>query len=990
MALLTTVYKSPSAVHVFSFSADDPHLFPNVPPALPTVIRTQVDLYGWSIEALSPTTTLITLLEQSDPKGWSNKASIPQQMIATVAGMGEFAIKCGGPPVATRLAGAKATQVKYDHERGQFRIEYAGSASRRAGAGTASSGVDADGSERGLSEGVSQMPLVECELRCDVDVWGPSLDIVVDPPPQSVSALRRHRLSAAGGGLWLTITHDAVFAAEERILAIVRRGPGREKGVVMVNGARVAIDVEELQEAEVKLLAKQKRSKPVRIPLDQPPVLGVIRRRRAEWDADAVGSAPEAGSTPSTPNLKGSSPRFSSPLTKFITMAMESATSTTQQAVAAMSPPTSVVDSIPSSAMKPPMAYALDTLSFMHDLYSRPSSEGWTLVSDKGFPVHRKLCPEISPSIPVHKGEKVIECVSAEEVAAVLTSYGCRKQWDDRFDSATILQAFGAECHTAFVVSKGGFPFRDRGFYLASLTARSSAGDDRRPAIFVVSASFGAESAAAFRAGAYNPYALPVGRMLLDGWLLETVDPYGTENFAIPSTRCTRLSAVDYAGALPAAVNSMINAALPRTLLAVEAYIKTLAALPITRLPPAGLVLSDKRSEGVSAKAAWTLRRRDQQRTLVMTSYTPETRTYRSVVVVTLPGTPLGSDKDDVTPRPSRIALSPARADSTERKRKDSVSALPSSPRASTFGSSRPGPDPAASPRDRSNSRTARTASSAFTLRGEVRPPADLVVAELVLDAKLYADGCQVTVAATARDPKRKFVSLGPSSGSAASGGPADAAALPLAYTLHTLPSSPLHSSGLNADRPTRHLLRATLPTAQFLRATLQDPLTGEVRTAPPKPQWYLDLQESGAVVDVLVEPTADAVGKSSAEAAGKGKKGGMRFTVGGVVVPVASENDALAGLGRDELTDDRVSKMSVLLRFAHLFAVCLSTAHAFLTFIALTGVTRVVTSCLPTWRKLSGWRIICLTRRLLCSPRRARKPQMHKRRHPLPPAKRP
>ena len=65
---------------MFSFSADDPHLFNNFPQVDPNVIRTQVDLQGWAIESLSPTTTLLTLLEQSDPKGWTNKTSIPQQV----------------------------------------------------------------------------------------------------------------------------------------------------------------------------------------------------------------------------------------------------------------------------------------------------------------------------------------------------------------------------------------------------------------------------------------------------------------------------------------------------------------------------------------------------------------------------------------------------------------------------------------------------------------------------------------------------------------------------------------------------------------------------------------------------------------------------------------------------------------------------------------------------------------------------------------------
>ncbi|KAG1799546.1 hypothetical protein EV424DRAFT_453409 [Suillus variegatus] len=118
-------------------------------------------------------------------------------------------------------------------------------------------------------------------------------------------ALRRHRLSAGGGGLWLTLTHDALFAADERLLAIVRRGPmgsGKDKGVVMVNGTRVTVDVEELPEQEIKALAKRKHIKPIRIPLDQPPVVGVIRRQRAEWDADS-----------DVPNSSNSTPRNVSP-----------------------------------------------------------------------------------------------------------------------------------------------------------------------------------------------------------------------------------------------------------------------------------------------------------------------------------------------------------------------------------------------------------------------------------------------------------------------------------------------------------------------------------------------------------------------------------------------------------------------------------------------------------------------------------------------------
>ncbi|KAG9087573.1 hypothetical protein FS749_002834 [Ceratobasidium sp. UAMH 11750] len=66
--LLKTSYKSPTAAHVFSFSTTDTTLFPALPPPELPTIRTHVDLHGFAIEALSPTTTLLTLLERSRAK----------------------------------------------------------------------------------------------------------------------------------------------------------------------------------------------------------------------------------------------------------------------------------------------------------------------------------------------------------------------------------------------------------------------------------------------------------------------------------------------------------------------------------------------------------------------------------------------------------------------------------------------------------------------------------------------------------------------------------------------------------------------------------------------------------------------------------------------------------------------------------------------------------------------------------------------------------
>ena len=897
--VLKTAYKSPATIHVFSFSADDPNLFPMIPPVEPNVIRTQVDLQGWAIEALSPTTTLVTLLEQSDPKGWSNKGSIPQQMISSVAGVGEFVIKCGGSPVVTRLEGAKANDMRYDHDRGSLRIEYEGSPSRTSSANT-----------DGNNEPPSPTPMVECELRCDLDTWATSLDIVIDPPPQAIIALRRHRLSSAGGGLWLTITHDAVHAGDERLQAIVRRSPqgaAKEKGLVMVNGARVDVDVEELPEKEVKNLAKQKRIKPTRIPLDQPPVLGVIRRRKAEWDADESNATDNDSASPNTANLEQlstSAPAFATAFTKYWSYAIEQATVTTQQAVAAVTPAIAAGADATPSASRPPMQYALEALAYLQSLHTRPAGDGWTLVAGSGFPVYRKVEPEISAVIPIHRAEKVIEGVSADEIANILASYESRKLWDTRFDSAQVFESFGSLSHTAFAVHRTGFPFRDRGFFLANLLARANlprrpSGDsehagDNRTALFLVSASFSPESAASFAQTKYNPQQLPIGRVFVDGWILETLDPYGSENYAIPSTKCVRVVAVDYAGSIPAAVNSNVNASIPRSIIQLESYLKGISPPPFTRIPPSGLLISS-RTASDSNENAWAIRRRDRNHTLVASKFTPLERSYRSTVLLDVSRKRSDSptpNANDRTPRPSTITARPQTPTRSDVATSGSDAEAPS-----TFTPRSP---PATR---RSDSRDLRSPSnSMFTVRGEVKYPTDLLVGELVVDTKLYQGGYTVSIR-SGIDKDRQSLSL-PSPNEEET----SVSSLPITVAAFTMPLSPLLSSGLNTDRPPCHLLRLTLPTAQYQMTTIQDPLTGETRSAPPKPQWVLDLEDGQAVVSVEVKPAA----LGSAD-----KKGKLdNIIVDGNDIAVLSEKESLTSIGRDELLDGRMSKMDLLVRY--------------------------------------------------------------------------
>ncbi|THH06236.1 hypothetical protein EW145_g4220, partial [Phellinidium pouzarii] len=802
----------------------------------------------------------------------------------------------------------RALSQKYDHERGMFRVEYEAAIDRRASAGDSmapthgrQNSVDSTQMQGGKGSMIvpqksenSTSASVECELHCDIDTWATSLDIVIDPPPQSISCLRRHRLSAGGGGLWLTVGHDIAFNSDERLLAIVRRAPftaGKEKGVVMVNGKRIAVDVEELPEAEVKSLVKQKRIKPVRIPLDQPPVLGVIRKRRSEWGMNCVPgeSSTEAGSsslkkrTPASQAAASvpSIPKISSPLSNFFTIAMEQVSSTTLQAVAAFSPPVLPMSYVAFPPGKKPIHFALDALAFAQAYHNGSFRDSWMPVADKGLAIQRRLSPEISPAVPVYRGEKVIEGVAAEEVASVIFSYDCRRQWDDRFDSVRVFEEYGADCHTAFLVWKGGFPFRDRGFYLASLLAREdkhaavdnsglNAGGAQSPssvlgAIYCVSASFNPDSATSFAPAKYNPYVFPVGRVFIDAWIIETLDPYTAENHAIPSTKCTRLVAVDYAGSAPIAFNSMINSSLPRSVLAVEAYMKGVSPFPEMRIPAAGFLLAGDGTAADIGEDAWTYRQHDSGGTALLNSKLMLSgKLFSANVLVSLdtaladsPASLFSEDgeRDYSTPQStprinkSGLASRPSSPETIRRPRGDSTFSSSPTRRHRRISSASPIVTPSSSLALRSKSREPiRTSASVFSIARDAKGhvPTDFVVAEVIVDLRSYPEGYEVQLASRI-EPKGD-------------------------------PARPVFLTRIAEDFPSAPVANDVLPIFHSV--------------APPKPQWYKDLEgkDKHALVRVSIAPLAVE----------KQKKGKKVVLVDGTPVIVGNENDLRKGAATD------------------------------------------------------------------------------------------
>ena len=960
--VIQTAYKAPTSVHIFSFSTDDRAQFPAIPPVEAGTIRTQIDLRGWSVEALSPTTVHVTMLEQSDPKGWTSKSATPAAMVSAVAGVGECAIRFGGPPVLTRMLGAKTKVSRYDHERATFRVEYA--------------------CDVPIDEDLTDAPNVECEIRCDVETWATSLDLVVDPPPISISCLRRHKLSQGGGGLWLTIEHAAASLEDDAARVTIRRGTSREKGAVHVNGASIKVDVDELNDEQVQQLSRQKRSKPQRVPLD------LINPTRKTTD-DTAGASKIGSIEPGTP-VTGSEAAKEQQASQqpastasggdasgesggiAVTAASSDASKSREAGKldsgdAALTPVTTVPFS--DETPRQPMTCALDVLFLLRRIHAERSPDpagtpaGWALVTERnGLYVRRKLMESISSTVLVQRGDKVVQGLSAEDLLDVVSNPRSRKQWDDKVDSTTLLESYGDGSFTSFITTKASFPFRGRAFHLASLTARglppsslsatspgeaamsSSASSWSGPAVyFHASASFPPQNSP-FAMDRINPAGLPLGKVLIDGWILETLDPYSSTSFQIPSTRCTHVVAIDYAGSLPVAVNTMWNANLPRSVLLVEDYLKARGSIPSVKTPPPCLqVLGDGRDEDQGL--IWSMNDPERKNLFLSTSFDPATRTYVAMSMHRASPPPASDHVPGLLPAASIVTNGKTRPSSTSdasttkgvaEKLAQAINAAPGTP---LLGSAAP-PVNSSGEQDSSLSRatsmhsiaSTSATSTASTIRRrpssihtDSRNATDLILMEVEIELRHYHKGYDVQVfsefvpgsasttvsrRSSAQGPGRPATPNGASTvaekgsatGKATAGGSAEKPEpvlslemasekcrdLPVQLRVYDLPPSAVLAATLDPSaRPRKHLVRVTVPTTSFLDP-VEDPLTGS--KAPDIPAWYTSLLSRGAVLRMVVKPfKSDASDAEASAAASKDSVGVTAFATPTGKLPVRS-----------------------------------------------------------------------------------------------------
>ena len=621
---LRTTYKSPDSIHIFGLSVDDKTLFPELPdPDEPHSVRQTIALQGWSLEKLSPSTVHVTLIEQADPRGWTTKGAMQQALISAVSGLGEFAIKTGAPPAVARLEGAQLTQAHLNIAKQVMKVKYESAtswttvpAASRPGSLPPHIVAETPGIVSPATD-TAKTPLLtleettrtmSCTMRCDSDkYWATGVDIVVDPPVSSVTALRRHKLAEAGGGLWITVTHNKSLVGTESVSLTLRPRTSedkRDRAALCVNGSFIKVDTEEVDESELQSMKKQKRSKPARRPLDQPPTLPVLRRQATSQSLqDSADKDLESGPATQLSPVVASNvwSRFSSPLTSIYGSAAQSSRN-----LFLAKPLSAAQQDLRKRTPIDALGVAFEQLFRIHvDRFSESTSSDaqWQQVS-KGPAgiVECKTLPFVSPTLPVYRSSRIIQNYSAPEIISVIKSGDHRKVWDAKLMDTNTLQSFGHGVTVDWSTQSMAFPLRPRGFITTSMTVKGDDAGTRSPLsstsstptatlTFHVTTSNFDRADLMKHADRFNPQGYGFGNVVLEGWILETLDPYSHDHYPVPSTRCMYVTAVDF-GYLPLAANNMANAALPQRLSAIEKLLKsTAASLPMLKTPKNRLVV---------------------------------------------------------------------------------------------------------------------------------------------------------------------------------------------------------------------------------------------------------------------------------------------------------------------------------------------------------------------------------------------------------------
>lgn len=580
----------------------------------------------------------------------------------------------------------------------------------------------------------------------------------------------------------------------------------------------------------------------------------------------------------------------------------------------------------------PPMICALEALARLQGFHIEQGPDlmippiGWTLVTEKGnSSVYKKLVPQISEVFPVYRADRVIEGVTAEEMVSVLSAFSTRPAWDDRIESSSLIECYGNGCSTLRLTTKPNFPFKGRTLQLSHLIAQmqvpsSSIGSSMSTVHFIASSSFARPTDSGLSNLKLNPQNLVEGNVFLEGWIMETIDPYSVSFHAIPSTRCTYFTAIDYRGSLPVALNSMLNSSLPRLISGVEKLVKRSGPLPMLSQPCLGLVVDGSLGNDGIDELEWRLKNCDRA-SVALTVDAVGSETFTCTVLLKKGSNELkptigNNGMTNCTPvNGTSNTLGSSRYDVVRHLRglsstvggnheavvvggnKSDVRRLVSNPdlrRKTSVGQLR-----------RSGVNSVPNAAHHHH-NNHMNDRGELVVMEISIDRKLYPNGFRV-------DWKSEFVKEDEIIGLESTHqliqteGKKEEGSLPMEVSIHEMPSPAVFSASLDTKQKREHLLLRMVLDVKSIHCPLKDPLTNPSDPIDSMtshlPSWYTELSQKNALVKVWIGPVRR-------EEEGKGKKEVVECN--GKLLGIVPIGKSQCGLDRWEIDDYVVTPCSI------------------------------------------------------------------------------
>lgn len=190
-------------------------------------VRATMDVMGWRLERIDATTASVKQVMVTQFSSWVINYITSRflvQSCAAVQQAKEYLQTFGAPPSLENLSWASLVNLKYDHEKRNWRCEY----TRRSITTDADSNNMETGNESTASAATTAStspPSTTSLIRLDKRKWASGYSnrysVVIDPPPSRVSALEK---VSDPYGVWVTVQHDEEFIIPLRgkILVLIK------------------------------------------------------------------------------------------------------------------------------------------------------------------------------------------------------------------------------------------------------------------------------------------------------------------------------------------------------------------------------------------------------------------------------------------------------------------------------------------------------------------------------------------------------------------------------------------------------------------------------------------------------------------------------------------------------------------------------------------------------------------------------------------------